>query len=144
MEEDLIPNPVKGYKPKQPVIGVVLDSNAIDPATLATLHTLDKEALIALVERMARQCGLVATMTQEETAQAMLDALAETALKPIVYGVNIKADIQSRISAIDKWLDRVRGRPAQSVDMTVKAAIVHWPLGRTELDTWDIDQGSIS
>ena len=56
-------------------------------------------------------------MTEEETAQAMLDILAETAIKPITPGLNIKADINSRMAAIDKWLDRKKGKPVQSVDL---------------------------
>ena len=128
-------------KPLQPSVEAV---DAISEETLASLRTLSSAELIALVERMARQCGLVAMMTQEQTAQAMLDCLAETALRPIAKGMNMKADIQSRIAAIDKWLDRTRGKPAQSVDMTLKAAIVHWPLGRTKLDECPINLESTS
>lgn len=87
------------------------------------LDTLSREELIALVERMARQCGMVAAMSDAETAQAMLDELAHTALKPIVAGVNMKADIQSRMNAIDKWLDRKQGKPQQSVTVTEKKQI---------------------
>src|SRR5580658_6537771 len=64
------------------------------------LETMSKEQLIATVRRFACQCGVVALMTREEKAQAMRDVLAETALRPIVAGLNMKADIQSRLLAI--------------------------------------------
>ena len=113
----------------------------IDEQTLTSLEVMPIDDLKTLVRRLLCQCGAAATMTQEETAQAMLDCLAETALRPVA-GANMKADIQSRIAAIDKWLDRTRGKPAQSVDMNLRAAIVQWPLGKTALDSWDIDQES--
>ncbi len=76
--------------------------------------------LLALVHRMACQCGYVAAMSEEETAQAMLDTLANTALKPIVQGVNMKADIASRMAAIDKWLDRTKGKSVQRIEQKVE------------------------
>ena len=86
---------------------------ALSESKLSRLHEMDREALLALVRRMACQCGLVALMTKDETAQAMRDVLAETALKPIVQGLNMKADIAARLTAIDKWLDRDEGKPMQ-------------------------------
>lgn len=85
------------------------------------LGKLSKQELIALCERMARQCGLVAGMTDEETAQAMLDMLAHTALKPIAVGLNMRADIQARLAAIDKWLDRKQGKPLQQIAAAIKS-----------------------
>ncbi len=73
--------------------------------------------LVGLVQRMFAQCGMVVAMTEEQTAQAMLDTLAHTALKPIVAGINMRADIQSRMSAIDKWLDRTRGKAVQTLQV---------------------------
>lgn len=98
-----------------------------DVVDISGVETLDKPALLLLVARMARQCGLVAGMTKEETAQAMLDTLANTALRPIVAGLNMKADIQARMAAIDKWLDRERGKPAQSqaIELKVKGEMAH-------------------
>lgn len=100
------------------------DKSSID---LATIDTMGIDELRTLCKRMASQCGLVARMTREETAQAMRDTLAETALKPIVMGLNMKADIQSRMAAIDKWLDRTEGKPAQTqiIDMSVNGNVKH-------------------
>jgi hypothetical protein len=91
---------------------------------LEKLSVMSKEQLVILVERMACQCGLVAIMTDEQTAQAMLDTLAQTALKPIIMGIGLKADIQSRMNAIDKWMDRKKGRPAQSMEVSRKIDIL--------------------
>lgn len=82
------------------------------PFDLSAIDSMDAEQLRVLCRRMACQCGLVANMSEEETAQAMLDVLAETALKP-VSGANMKADIQARMVAIEKWLDRKQGKPIQ-------------------------------
>lgn len=82
---------------------------------LRALDGMSREDLIALVQRMARQCGMVAAMSEEQTAQAMFDTLAHTALRPIAEGGNMRADITARMTAIDKWLDRTRGKPAQYI-----------------------------
>ena len=91
-------------------------SPQIDPTALEGLNALDRDQLLTLCRRMACQCGLVAMMTEEETAQAMLDVLADTALKPL-NGGNIKADITSRMNAIDKWLDRTKGKSPVSLNI---------------------------
>lgn len=126
----LIPDPIKSYKPRvndKPQQESYVEDTAISPTTLAVLGSMSKEELVVLVGRMARQCGLVANMSKEETVQAMLDVLAHTALRDISPGINMRADIQSRIAAIDKWLDRERGKPAQyieekkTIDMNVRA-----------------------
>jgi len=87
------------------------DSSPISAADLARIEGMSREELVALCWRFACQCGLVATMTDEETAQAMLDILAETALKPVLYGTSMKADITSRLTAVERWLDRKKGKP---------------------------------
>ncbi len=72
-------------------------------------YTIDQ--LKTLVRRLICQCGYAATITDEETAQAMLDVLAETALKPVLHGTSMKADITSRLTAVERWLDRKKGKP---------------------------------
>lgn len=108
------------YRVNNSNIQSVANKPEITPSELSRLESMSNADLIDLVKRMACQCGLVASMSDEETAQAMLYTLAETALKPIVMGPNVKADIQSRMNAIDKWLDRKKGKPVQSLDMNVK------------------------
>ncbi len=103
-----------------PVVNEILPLQADTPPDLSQLDDMTAEELRALVERMARQCGLVAMMTKEETAQAMRDVLAETALRPLIPGINLKADIQNRMNAIDKWLDRAEGRAKQQIEHTGK------------------------
>lgn len=95
-------------------------------AQLSLVLLLPDKELSALVMRSLAVYGAIAILTEEETAQAMLDVLAEIALRPVVPTANIKADIQSRLAAIDKWLDRTRGKPAQSIlqaNMDVKTVI---------------------
>ncbi len=116
--------------------------DCITEAQEALLLSLPDASLYALVMRSLAAYGAIAAMTEEQTAQAMLDILAETALRPITPGINIKADIQSRLNAIDKWLDRTRGKPSQSIvqDVNLKGAIAHVQMSEEEtqriLDDW--------
>ncbi len=84
---------------------------ALTEEQIGGLDDMSREQLIALCRRFACQCGMVATMSDEETAQAMLDILAETALKPVLFGTSMKADITSRLTAVERWLDRKKGKP---------------------------------
>ena len=112
--EDVIPNPLKNFTPRQNPVKADQPPAASPAPDIAGLDDMTREQLIALVRRFASQCGMVAMMTDEETAQAMLDVLAETALKPVAPGVNMKADITSRLNAVEKWLDRKKGKPVGS------------------------------
>ena len=96
----------------------------ITEAEVQNLDTMTIDQLKTLVRRLVCQCGLAATMSKEETAQAMRDVLAETALRSIVPGLNMKADIKARMEAIDKWLDRNEGKPHQAVEVTTKIGII--------------------
>lgn len=113
----------ESHNPKKQNAVVAKSASPPTPSELASLESLSNAELIGLVQRMACQCGLNALMSDEETAQAMLDTLAETALKPIVMNANVKADIQSRMNAIDKWLDRKHGKPAQTLKMDASVAV---------------------
>lgn len=113
-KNDDFPDPVKSYKPRQAAPVSQVMQSATDTLTSAELSRLDcmsPDELIALVRRFQCQCGLAATMTDEETAQAMLDVLAETALKPVIHGTSMKADIAARLTAVERWLDRKKGKP---------------------------------
>ncbi len=90
---------------------VASSPSALSAEVLERLEGCSREELIALVRRSNADLVRVCMMSKEETAQAMRDKLAEIALKPLVPGMNIKADISSCISAIDKWLDRAEGKP---------------------------------
>lgn len=133
---DNIPNPLKNFTPRANPQKLEQNTQINDksPLDLAGIDTMDVEELRDLCKRMACQYGLIARMTQDETAQAMLDTLAETALKPIVRGLNMKADIQNRMSAIDRWLDRTKGKPAQSLqlDANVNHVIVNATIRFTD------------
>ena len=88
-------------------------------ADLSRLDSMGLEELKTLVRRLACQCGMVAGMTREETAQAMMDELAAYALRPMI-GTALKADINARIAAIDKWMDRAEGKPIQKQMIAAK------------------------
>lgn len=117
--EDLPPW-AKGFKPRQnpqkPIPAVV--EPVIEVYKLNQLEQMPRNQLISLVQRMYAMCGYLPSMTDEQTAQAMLDSLASIALKPIGVSTNMRADIQSRLTAIEKWLDRTQGKPAQSLAVT--------------------------
>lgn len=142
--EDIIPNPLKNFTPRQNPPKPVVDStptNTPPSPSIEKLEGMSREELIALVRRISGANGHIFTMTKEETAQAMRDVLAETALKPIVAGLNVKADIMARMTAIDKWLDRSEGKAAQvqTVTMNVQGTVDHkvmLPATRVFLDSF--------
>jgi hypothetical protein len=104
MKERISEIPVANTPDKPPQTGLTEEQ-------LQKLEGMTREELITLCHRFACQCGTVAMMTDEQTAQAMLDILAETALKPVLYGTSMKADIASRLTAVERWLDRKKGKP---------------------------------
>ncbi len=87
-----------------------------------TLASLPQTALESALMRSYAASGLVmlATMSKAAQAQAMMDTLAQTALMPIVAGLNMKADIDSRLKAIDRWLDREQGKAVQRVEQKIE------------------------
>lgn len=125
---EYIPDPFKNYTlknaPKPAVIGAIETKKEISSDDLLNLDSMDIDQLKSLIRRFTCQCGLAATMSKDETAQAMRDVLAETALRPIAPGINMKADIRSRLDAIDKWLDREEGKPTQAINTTVVVGVV--------------------
>lgn len=105
---EYIPSPLHNFTPRQNPKPV------LDTPDLSRIEHLSKPELISLVERMSRQCGLVASMTEEELAQAMMDKLAHTALS---------SNGKDTLNAIREWLDRVKGKPIQSVNVSEKKTI---------------------
>jgi hypothetical protein len=82
----------------------------VDAATLSKLDDLSKAELIALIKRVSGACWGVGLMSKEETAEAMLLRLA-------VDGLTTD-DARQALANINAWLDRERGKPAQSVTQT--------------------------
>lgn len=113
---DFIPNPANYTMKANPPKPVPIAAPEIGFIDVERLDGLPHHALLALCRRMALQCGLVAVMTQEETAQAMLDKLAHIALKPIVPGLQMAAQARDCMAAINAWLDREQGKPTQRVE----------------------------
>lgn len=101
------------------VPGVVVEtiSEGLSDGDIAALDAMSREELIALVRRMACQCGMVAGMSAEEIAQAMLARLAEEALSRSTQGKDC-------ISAINAWLDRTQGKPIARTVAEVSVASV--------------------
>lgn len=110
MSDDNIPN---GYfrdtdgmlriKPVTPITPSPAEPLSSDD--LARLEEMDAPALIALIERMARQCGLVACMSDEERKALVKDRMTRI--------VQAGTD-QAACVAGDKLLDRLEGKPAQT------------------------------
>ncbi len=98
-------------KPKQDPIGS--DSNAIDAQTLATLHSMDNNALVSLITRIGGAMWGIGLMNETQTAEAMLLRLA-------IDGLTSK-DARIARDNINAWLDRKQGKPLQSIkqDTTV-------------------------
>lgn len=88
-------------------------SNEITPQTLATLDTMDAEALRKLVQRMARQCGMVAAMSEEQLRVAFLDRMAHIALT---------AKALEALAAMEKRMNRTEGTPIQRQQSMVAIA----------------------
>ncbi len=97
-------------KPLEPRTEV---SDTITTADLAKLETMSKEALIGLIERMARQCGIFANMTEDEIRQAFMDRMAHIALT----GKALEA-----LAAMDKRMNRSEGTPIQRQQSMVAIA----------------------
>ena len=82
---------------------------ALTASELSRLDAMTPDELKTLVRRLLCQCGAVALMTEEETAQAILDRCANEAVK----GSNW-------LPAAREWFDRKKGKAAQSIAMTVE------------------------
>ena len=83
----------------------------IEPHELDNVQKLSHAELVALVQRMARQCGLVALMTPEQSTQAIIDRCTEKALN---------RDVKEFLPYAKESLDRMKGKAAQSIALTVE------------------------
>ena len=95
-------------------------SVVITEEEIKQIETLSHAELVEIVLRYARQCGLAPCQTPKQTAQAMRDELAAIALRPLVAGLNLRADIDNKIKAIEKWLDREEGKAIQRIDQKIQ------------------------
>ncbi len=130
----------KNFTPRQnpPVVKTAESAANALPTPLAGLSPAEVDARIdamtveelkAAVRRYMAVQGDILLLTKEETAQAMLDTLAATALRPVRTDNNLWADLQQRMAAIDKWLDREKGKPKASLDVTGKIGIIDLVMG---------------
>lgn len=101
-------------KPEQPLNG----HKPLTESELDSLATLPPEELISLIKRICGAAGWLrlATLTEEELKAATRLRLAELAL-------NCKDD-KLALQAIGQLLDRLEGKPLQSVDLNAKIGIV--------------------
>lgn len=117
-----IPNPANySMKGNAPV------ATAQDVQELPSLDSLSREELIALIKRVSGAMGWVCSMTQEETAQAMLDKLALEAL-------GRTAQAKDCISAINAWLDRTQGKAVQRMELKAQVATFDADRHRLEVE----------
>lgn len=89
-------------------------SDTITPEELAELESMPKEALIGLIQRVSGAAGLLqaALMTEEQAYDAVC-------LKFLADGLSQK-EIWKALPPLKEWADRRKGKPAQSIAMTVK------------------------
>lgn len=100
------------YRRSNGMLHQITTQSPQEAPNLSRLDAMSLAELKTLVRRLACQCGMVAGMSKEETAQAMMDELASIALRPGI-GTQLRSDINARIAAIDKWMDRSEGKPVQ-------------------------------
>ncbi len=86
---------------------------------LSRLDGMDREGLISLIQRMARQCGMVACTSEEELRQAFLDRMAH---------IGLTAKAAEALAAIEKRMDRVEGKAMQRQQSLVAIADANKPL----------------
>lgn len=108
-----IPDPanyvMKGNSQPKPI---VVDDNAITLETISILQTLDKEALISLIQLVSGAIWGYALMDDEQKAQA-------ARLK--LYNMGMRAtEVHKVVPALDKWFDRTQGKAPQSIALDVK------------------------
>ena len=97
-------------KPKQDSTGG--DSNPISAATLSILHSMPKEALISLIQRVSGAMWGIGLKTQDDIAEAFK-------LKLAIGGMSEK-DMFKALPVMREWFDRSLGKAPQSIAMTVK------------------------
>ena len=103
---ETVPDPFKNYAMKgNPTPAAPAPAESVD---LSRLDSMTPEELKTLVRRLACQCGMVASMSEGETAQAILDRFANEALT---------SDVKQAIGAGTAWFDRTKGKPGQSVTL---------------------------
>lgn len=116
MPEQYTPDPFKNFTPRQnppqPAVIAHNEAETIDPATLAALNPMTKEELIALIRRVSGAMWGIAIQTQQEREDAMLLNLSILALT--------SDSAKAVVATTKEYFDRMRGKPAQTIDMTVK------------------------
>ena len=105
-------HPAKNFVPRGNPPKQETKSEPVEDMGSIDLPSLPRDALEALCRRLLCQCGQAATMTEDEIAQAMLDKLANGGLSQV--------DMFKALPMMREWFDRKRGKPAQSVAMTIE------------------------
>ena len=85
---------------------------AIDQETLASLHNLDKEGLILLIQRVSGAMWGVGLKTPKDIAEAFK-------LKLAINGMAEK-DMFKALPIMREWFDREIGKASQSIAMTIE------------------------
>ena len=91
----------KNFEPRKNAPIVATSAKADVPEVDINLDTITIDDMKTLARRLLCQCGRIAMMTDEETAQAILDRFASEA---------ITGDIKQAITAGTAWFDRKEGQ----------------------------------
>lgn len=103
---------VGGRKIGTPNMDNTLTSGDIDDLTWDKLRKLEREELMQLIKRIGGAVWGYALATDEEKAEAAQLRLYTLAMNT--------SETHKVIPALKEWFDRVKGKPAQSIDMNVK------------------------
>jgi len=96
-----------------PMKPVVNGLSSIDEQTLSQLENMPKEALISLIRRVSGAIWGIGLMTEEEAYEA--------ACLKLLHGGLTERDIWKALPSLKEWMDRRKGKPAQSVALTVES-----------------------
>lgn len=95
-----------------PLIHDAPPASAPIPFDAGKLEGMTKEELIALLKRIAGAFLGCAVMTDDEAYEA--------ACLKLLHGGLSERDVWKALPTLKEWMDRRRGKPAQSIAMTVE------------------------
>ena len=113
----------------------VKQPGGIDPATFATLQTLDKEALISLIERVAGAMWGIGLKTKEQRREAILLRLAVLALT--------SKEAKDVVATARELFDRETGKPIQQVDASVRMTFEPLVIRRIDIAALDVVENQL-
>ncbi len=111
--DDFAPDPFKNYVMKgASVVSTTIEPNGITEAELQTMEGMTKEQLITLIKRCNAEQIRIGLLTDDEAYEA--------ACLKLLHGGLTEKDIWKALPSLKEWMDRRKGKPAQSIAMTIE------------------------